>query len=57
VRYFSFLPIEDRTFDLVSAMSVFTEVDEAETSWLLELHRIMKPSGSAIVTVHMKTHG
>ena len=50
--YFPFLPIEDRTFDLISAMSVFTHIDETETSWLLELRRIMKPGAIAIVTVH-----
>lgn len=50
--YFPFLPIEDRTFDLISAMSVFTHIDETETSWLLELRRIMKPGGIAVVTIH-----
>ncbi len=50
--YFPFLPIEDRTFDLISAMSVFTHIDETETSWLLELRRIMKPDGIAIITIH-----
>ena len=33
-------------------MSVFTHIDEIETSWLLELRRIMKPGGIAIVTIH-----
>ena len=50
--YFPFVPIDDRTFDLISAMSVFTHIDEIETSWLLELRRIMKPGGIAIVTIH-----
>ena len=50
--YFPFLPIDDRTFDLISAMSVFTHIDEIETSWLLELRRIMKPGGIAIATIH-----
>ena len=50
--YFPFLPIEDRTFNLISAMSVFTHIDETETSWLLELRRILKPGGIAIVTIH-----
>ena len=50
--YFPFLPIEDRTFDLISAMSVFTHIDETETSWLLELWRILKPGGIAVVTIH-----
>lgn len=54
--YFPFLPVEDRTFDLLSAMSVFTHIDETETSWLLELRRIMKPGGIAIITVHNDEH-
>jgi SAM-dependent methyltransferase len=54
--YFPVLPVEDRTFDLVSAMSVFTHIDETETSWLLELRRTMKPGGIAIVTVHNDEH-
>lgn len=54
--YFPFLPIEDRTFDLISAMSVFTHIDETETNWLLELRRVMKPGGIAFVTVHNDEH-
>ena len=49
---FPFPACRDRTFDLVSAMSVSTHIDEIETSWLLELRRIMKPGGIAIVTIH-----
>ena len=45
--YFTFLLIEDRIFDLVSAMSVFIHLDEIETSWLLELRQIMKPDASS----------
>ena len=50
--YFPFLPVEDRSFDLITAMSVFTHIDETETSWLLELRRILKPDGVAIITIH-----
>lgn len=50
--YFPILPVEDRTFDLVSAMSVFTHIDEVETAWLLELRRVMKPGAVAILTIH-----
>ncbi|WP_375382854.1 class I SAM-dependent methyltransferase, partial [uncultured Sphingomonas sp.] len=50
--YQPILPIESRTFDLVIAMSVFTHIDETETSWLLELRRIMKPGGIALLTIH-----
>jgi SAM-dependent methyltransferase len=54
--YFPFLLVEDQTFDVISAMSVFTHIDETETSWLLELRRTMKPGGIAIVTVHNEDH-
>ncbi len=50
--YFPFLPIEDSTFDLITAMSVFTHIDETETTWLMELRRILKPGAIAIVTIH-----
>lgn len=48
---FPILPIEDRSFDLVTAFSVFTHVDELEGAWLMELNRILKPGGYAYITV------
>jgi SAM-dependent methyltransferase len=45
------LPLEDRFFDIVSAFSVFTHIDDLETAWLLELKRILKPGGLAYLTV------
>ncbi len=45
------LPYEDNRFDLVSAFSVFTHMDEWETTWLAELRRILKPGGYAWLTV------
>ena len=45
------LPIEDSYFDLVSACSVFTHIDEAESLWLLELRRIMRVGGIAYITI------
>lgn len=45
------LPIEDNSFDLVYAFSVFTHVDEWETTWLAELRRILKPGGCAYFSV------
>ena len=50
--YFPYLPIEDRAMSLITAMSVFTHIDETETSWLLELRRILRPGGIALVTIH-----
>lgn len=45
------LPIEDNAFDLVYAFSVFTHVDEWESTWLAELRRILKPGGYAYFSV------
>ena len=39
------LPFEDRYFDLISAFSVFTHLDQDEMAWLLELRRILRPGG------------
>ena len=46
------LPIEDGFFDVVTAFSVFTHIDELETAWLLELRRILRPGGIAYLTIH-----
>lgn len=46
------LPIPDGYFDLISACSVFTHVNETETAWLLELRRTMKIGGIACLSIH-----
>lgn len=46
------LPLPDSYFDLVSAYSVFTHINETETAWLLELRRILKVGGIAYITIH-----
>jgi SAM-dependent methyltransferase len=46
------LPLESSTVTLISAMSVFTHIDETETSWLMELRRILRPGGLLLATVH-----
>jgi SAM-dependent methyltransferase len=46
------LPIPDAHFDVVTAFSVFTHIDELESPWLLELRRILKPGGLLYATVH-----
>jgi len=46
------LPLEDRSFALAYAFSVFTHIDEFEIAWLLELRRILRPGGVAYLTVH-----
>ena len=46
------LPLPDRHFDIVTAFSVFTHIDELESAWLLELRRILKPGGLLYLSVH-----
>ncbi len=43
----------DGNFDLVYAISVFTHVNEEhQLKWLSELHRILKPGGLLLLSVH-----
>ena len=46
------LPLEDNSFSLVYAFSVFTHIDECELGWLLELRRILRRGGVAYLTLH-----
>lgn len=46
------LPLADSSIDLISAFSVFTHIEALETTWLMELERILRPGGLAWVTVH-----
>jgi SAM-dependent methyltransferase len=46
------LPLPDRYFDVITAFSVFTHIDELEIPWLLELRRILRPGGLLYVTIH-----
>jgi SAM-dependent methyltransferase len=46
------LPLPDGYFDLVSAYSVFTHINEPETSWLAEIRRILRVGGIAYLTIH-----
>ena len=46
------LPLEDNSFALVYAFSVFTHIDDGELAWLLELRRILQPGGVAYITLH-----
>jgi ubiquinone/menaquinone biosynthesis C-methylase UbiE len=45
------LPLPSEYFDLISAVSVFTHMDENETGWLLELRRLLRIGGIACVTI------
>jgi len=49
------LPIPDGYFDVVSAFSVFTHIDDLETAWLLELKRVVRPGGMLYLTIHDDT--
>lgn len=43
----------DREFDLVYAFSVFTHLDlDDQRAWLREFHRILKPGGVLLLSVH-----
>ena len=47
------LSYADDSFDLIYALSVFTHIDEGlQLQWLRELHRITRPEGLALLSVH-----
>jgi SAM-dependent methyltransferase len=46
------LPLADNSLDLASAFSVFTHIEAFESSWLMELQRVLRPGGLAWITVH-----
>jgi ubiquinone/menaquinone biosynthesis C-methylase UbiE len=46
------LPLPDGYFDLVTAFSVFTHINEPEVAWLLELRRVLKVGGIACISIH-----
>lgn len=49
------VPIRSGYFDVVMAFSVFTHIDEMETTWLLELKRLLRPGGIVYLTIHDET--
>lgn len=46
------LPLEDNSFTVVCAFSVFTHIDELELAWIAEIRRILRPGGIAFLTIH-----
>jgi SAM-dependent methyltransferase len=46
------LPFEDRFFDLIFCGSVFTHIEDLQETWLLELGRVLRPSGRLYLTIH-----
>lgn len=49
--YLPILPLPDGTLDVVTAFTAFTQIDELETAWLLELKRVLRKGGMAYVWV------
>jgi SAM-dependent methyltransferase len=46
------LPFEDRTFNVIFGISVFTHISALADTWLLELRRILVPGGYGLFSVH-----
>jgi SAM-dependent methyltransferase len=46
------LPLADASVDVLYAGSVFTHIGDFEEAWLLELHRVLRPEGLALLTFH-----
>ncbi|MCA8389265.1 class I SAM-dependent methyltransferase [Burkholderia multivorans] len=46
------LPLPDASVDVITAFSVFTHVECFDTTWLMELRRILRPGGIAWLTIH-----
>ena len=50
------LPYADGQFDIIYGVSVFTHLTQTwEQAWLTELHRVLKPGGIILMTVHGQT--
>jgi len=45
------LPLENDSFDLVWAISVFTHISDRWSAWLVELHRVLRDGGLLIATI------
>jgi len=51
------LDLPDNNFDVVTAMSVFTHLDEPNQAlWLKELNRVTAPRGHLLLSVHGQEH-
>jgi len=47
------MPFQDNSFDLVFSFSVFTHLNEVgQFLWLSDIHRVLRPGGCALLTVH-----
>lgn len=45
------LPFEDNYFGLIFAGSVWTHIGELDDAWLLEMRRVLRPSGRLYITI------
>jgi SAM-dependent methyltransferase len=46
------LPFADGSIDLLFGGSVFTHIDDFEEGWLLEVRRVLRPGGLALLSFH-----
>ena len=46
------LPLPDASVDVITAFSVFTHIECFDTTWLMELRRVLRPGGIAWLTIH-----
>lgn len=47
------LPFDDREFDAIYAVSVFSHLDEEhQRAWARELSRVIRPGGATVLTLH-----
>jgi SAM-dependent methyltransferase len=52
VSQYCHFPLADRSISLCVGLSVFTHIDDFETGWLAELHRVLDDGGFAFLTIH-----
>jgi SAM-dependent methyltransferase len=46
------LPLPDASLDIVTAFSVMTHIETFDSTWLMELCRVLRPGGIAWLTFH-----
>jgi len=51
-RAYPHLPFEDRTFNVIFGISVFTHISALADTWLMELRRILAPGGYGLFSIH-----
>ena len=50
------LQLEDSSVDLISCFSVFTHIENFDSAWIMEIKRILRPSGLAWITFLSERH-